>query len=214
MRILWCVLLVLFVTGQVVNANNKDSNEPNAVRHPQADNPNDPNDPRELLQVKWDAIVSVLKKKDIKQEAREKQINKIVDPIFDFQLMGQLALGRKHWPKLTEPQHEKFIQLFTERLRFSYMKKVMLYTDEQILFKDTVENKKRKTINIPIELVSKDKKVNMLYKLRKMEKHWKIYDLEIQGVSILLTYRAQFDDILSNSTVKDLLSQLEKPTEP
>jgi phospholipid transport system substrate-binding protein len=206
MRILWCVLLVLFVTGQVVNANNKDSNEPN--------NPNDPNDPTKLLQVKWEAIVSVLKKKDIEQEAREKQINKIVDPIFDFQLMGQLALGRKHWPKLTEPQREKFIQLFTERLRFSYMKKVVLYTDEQILFKDKEENKKRKTINISIELVSKDKKVNMLYKLRKVEKRWKIYDVEIQGVSILLTYRAQFDDILSNGTVKELFSQLEKPPEP
>jgi phospholipid transport system substrate-binding protein len=205
MRILWCVLLVLFVTGQVVNANNKDSNEPN--------NPNDPNDPKELLRVKWDAIVSVLKKKDIEQEAKEKQVNKIVDPIFDFQLMAQLALGRTHWPKLTEPQREKFIQLFTERLRISYIKKVMLYTDEQIIFKDVVEDKKRKTINIPVELVSKDKKVNMLYKLRKVEKRWKIYDVEIQGVSILLTYRAQFDDILSNGTVESLLSQLEKPPE-
>jgi phospholipid transport system substrate-binding protein len=206
MRILWCVLLVLFVTGQVVNANNKDSNEPN--------NPNDPNDPKELLQVKWDAIVAVLKKKDIEQEAKEKEINKIVDPIFDFQLMGQLALGRKHWPKLTEQQREKFLQLFTKRLKSSYLKKVMLYTNEQILFKDKEENEKRKTIIIPIELVSKDKKVNMLYKLRKAEKRWKIYDVEIQGVSILLTYRAQFDDILSNGTVKELFSQLEKPPEP
>jgi len=205
MRILWCVLLVLFVTGQVVNADNKDSNEPN--------NPNDPNDPKELLQVKWDAIVSVLKKKDIKQEAKEKEIYKIINPIFDFQLMSQLALGRTHWPKLSQSEREKFLQLFTERLRFSYMKKVMLYTDEQILFKDTVEDKKRKTINIPIELVSKDKKANMLYKLRKVEKRWKIYDVEIQGVSIVLTYRAQFDDILNKGTVKDLLSQLEKPPE-
>jgi phospholipid transport system substrate-binding protein len=50
----------------------------------------------------------------------------------------------------------------------------------------------------------------MLYKLRNVEKRWKIYDVEIQGVSILLTYRAQFNDILSKGTVNDLLSQLEK----
>jgi len=205
MRILWCVLLVLFVTGQVVNANNKDSNEPN--------NPNDPNDPTELLRVKWDAIVSVLKKKDIKQEAKEKEIYKIMNPIFDFQLMSQLALGRTHWPKLSQSEREKFLQLFTERLKSSYLKKVMLYTNEEILFKNADQDKKKNTINIPVELVSKDKKVNMLYKLRKIEKRWEIYDVEIQGVSIVLTYRAQFDDILSKGTVKDLLSQLEKPPE-
>jgi len=205
MRILWCVLLVLFVTGQVVNANNKDSNEPN--------NPNDPNDPKELLRVKWDAIVSVLKKKDIKQEAKEKEIYKIMNPIFDFQLMSQLALGRTHWPKLSQSEREKFLQLFTERLKSSYLKKVMLYTNEEILFKNADQDKKKNTINIPVELVSKDKKVNMLYKLRKIEKRWEIYDVEIQGVSIVLTYRAQFDDILSKGTVKDLLSQLEKPPE-
>jgi phospholipid transport system substrate-binding protein len=51
----------------------------------------------------------------------------------------------------------------------------------------------------------------MVYKLRKVEKDWKIYDVEIEGVSILLTYRSQFDDILSRSTVEDLLARLENP---
>jgi phospholipid transport system substrate-binding protein len=62
-----------------------------------------------------------------------------------------------------------------------------------------------------MELISKDTKVAVLYKLRKVDKCWKIYDVEIQGVSILLTYRSQFDDILSSGTVNDLLSRLEKP---
>jgi len=62
-----------------------------------------------------------------------------------------------------------------------------------------------------MELISKDKKVAMIYKLRKVEKEWKIYDVEIEGVSILLTYRSQFDDILSRGTVEDLLSRLENP---
>ena len=206
MRILRYALLVLLIAGQAVNAKDKDSNEPNV--------PNDPNDPQKLLETTWNAIVSVLNKKDIKQEVKEKEIFKIITPIFDFQLMAQLALGRKHWPKLNQSEHEKFLQLFTERLKSSYLKKVMLYTDEQVLFKDPVEDKKKKTVVIPVELVSKDSKVNMLYKLRKVKKRWKIYDVEIQGVSILLTYRAQFDDILSKGTVKDLLTQLEKPTEP
>jgi phospholipid transport system substrate-binding protein len=206
MRILWCVLLVLLVAGQAANANDKDSNEPNV--------PNDPNDPQKLLQTKWDAIVSVLNKKDTKQEIKEKEIYKLITPIFDFQLMSQLAMGRAHWPKLNQSEQKEFIRLFTERLKSSYLRKVMLYTNEELVFKDATEDKKKKTINIPIELISEDKKVSMLYKLRKVEKRWKIYDVEIQGVSIILTYRAQFDDILSKGTVKDLLLQLEKPQEP
>lgn len=192
MRSLWCVLLVFLVAGQVANAADKD-----------------PNDPNELLRTKFDAVISVLQNKDIDQKAKERQISEIVVPIFDFPLMAKLSLGRKHWPKLTTPQREKFTELFVERLKASYREKIMLYTEEKVVFKPTVQ--KKKTTHIPVELVSKDKRVAMLYKLRKVDERWKIYDVEIEGVSLLLTYRSQFDDILRSSTVEDLLSQLEKP---
>jgi phospholipid transport system substrate-binding protein len=192
LRSLWCVLLVILVACQGVNADNKD-----------------PNNPEELLRNKWDAIISILQKKDIYQKAKEKQISKIVSSIFDFPLMAKLTLGRKHWPKLTPPQRDKFTQLFTERLKKSYREKITLYKDEKVLFKP--KEQKKKTIYIPSELTYKDKKVAILYKLRKVDKRWKIYDVEIQGVSILLTYRSQFDEILRRGTVKDLLSRLEKP---
>lgn len=192
MRSLWCAFLVLLVVGQGVQADDKD-----------------PNDPNELLRTKWNAVISVLRKKDIDEKAKEKEVNKIVSPIFDFPLMAKLALGRKHWPKLTPPQREKFTRLFVERLKTSYREKVALYTDERVAFKPAVQ--KKKIVYIPMELISKDKKIVMLYKLRKVDKRWKIYDVEIQGVSILLTYRSQFDDILRSGTVEDLLSRLEKP---
>jgi phospholipid transport system substrate-binding protein len=131
-----------------------------------------------------------------------------VNSIFDFPLMAKLALGREHWPKLTPPQQEKFTRLFIERLRTSYREKVSLYTDENVQFMPAV--KKKTTVYIPMELKSKDKKVAILHKLRKVGKRWKVYDVEIQGISILLTYQSQFDDILSRGTVEDLLSRLEK----
>jgi phospholipid transport system substrate-binding protein len=197
---LLCAGLVFLIASQVVNAHNKDPNDLN-----------DPNDPEELLRNKWDAIVSILQNKDIDQKAKEKKISKVISPIFDFPLMAKLALGRKHWPKFTPPQREKFTRLFSERLKRSYQKKIAFYKDEKILFKPKVQ--KKKTIYIPSELRYKDKKVDIIYKLRKVEKRWKIYDVEIQGVSILLTYRSQFDEILRHNTVEDLLSRLEKPPE-
>ncbi|MHC4256189.1 MAG: Tgt2/MlaC family protein [Planctomycetota bacterium] len=189
---LFCFLIFIFFIQSV----NADVNESEKVI--------------EMLRTKWDATVLVLKKKDVEQEVKEKEISKIVSPIFDFPVMAKLTLGRKHWPKLTEPQREKFTKLFIERLKSSYREKISLYTDEKVIFK-AAEQKKKTTILIPVELISKDKTVGMVYKLRKVKKDWKIYDVEIEGVSILLTYRSQFDDILSRSTVEDLLSRLENP---
>jgi phospholipid transport system substrate-binding protein len=85
----------------------------------------------------------------------------------------------------------------------------MLYKDEKVLFQPAVRNKD--TIHIPMAMISDDKKLAMLYKLHKAGESWKIYDVEIEGVSILLTYRSQFNDILSRGSVDDLISQLEKP---
>ena len=205
---LLCAGLVLLVAFQVVNSDSKDPNDLNEPNEPT--DPNIPNDPEELLRNKWDAVMSVLQKKDIEKKAKEREISKILSPkIFDFPLMSKLSLGRKHWPKFTPPQREKFTKLFTERLKRSYREKIVLYKDEKISFKPKVQ--KKKTIYIPSELIHQDKKVAILYKLRKIDKRWKIYDVEIQGVSILLTYRSQFDEILRRGTVEDLLSRLEKP---
>ena len=204
MNSLWSIVLVVLIACQCVNAGSKDPNDPN--------DPNYPSDPRELLRVKWDAVIKVLQNKEIDQGVKEKKINKIVNSIFDFPLMAKLALGRKHWPKLTPPQREKFTRLFVEMLMTSYREKVSLYTDENVLFKPAVKNKS--TVYIPMELKSKDKKVAILHKLRKANNRWKVYDVEVQGISILLTYKSQFDDILSRGSVEDLLSRLEKrPTE-
>ncbi len=204
------VLLVFLIVCQCVNAKGSDSTgSPSPA--PSRDEPNDPNypnDPNELLRTKWDAIFSVLRNKDVDQKEKEKKINKIVTPIFDFPLMAKLALGRKHWPELNAAQQEKFTTLFVERLKTSYREKISLYTDEKIQLKQA-EVKSKTVCNIPMELVSKDKKVNILHKLHKVDKHWKVYDVEIQGVSILLTYRSQFDDILQKGTVADLLARLE-----
>jgi len=228
MKSLWCALLVLLIAGQGVNADDKDPNDPNEPLQTEADavvkEPNDPNeplqteadavvkepnDPNELVRTKWDAIISVLQNKDIDQKAKKRKISKIVTPAFDFPLIAKLALGRTHWPKLTRPQREEFTKLFTELLKASYLAKIELYKDEKVLFKPSMQ--KKKTVYIPTELIHKDKKVAILYKLRKVDKRWKIYDMEIQGVSVILTYRSQFDEILRRGTVEDLLSRLEKP---
>jgi phospholipid transport system substrate-binding protein len=169
----------------------------------------DKHDAEEIVKSKLDAVFAVLQKKDIDQQAKKKEINKILTPMFDFALMAKLTLGRKHWPNLPREKKEKFTQLYIELLKKSYLDKLALYTDEKIIFEAPAQVKKK--VRVPTQLVSKDRKTSILYKLYKPADDWKVYDLEIQGVSIIRSYRSQFGEILQSGTIDDLLLKMEKP---
>jgi len=169
----------------------------------------DKKEAEEVLKGKLEAVILVLEKKALNEEIKKKEIAEIVTPMFNFSLMSKLTLGKKHWPGFTKEQKEKFTDLFTKRLKDSYLDKMMLYTDEKIEYKESVQVGKK--VQIPTILTSKDNKISMLYKLYKSKQGWRIYDIEIQGVSLISTYRSQFDEILRNKTVDDLLAKLEKP---
>ena len=165
----------------------------------------------ELLKNNLDAVFTVLQKKGLEQQAKNKEIVEIVTPMFDFELMARLSLGKKHWPGLSRDKKEKFTELFIQRLKASYLMNFTLYTDEKLFYEPSVQVKKK--IHAPTYLVSKDKKISILYKFYKAGNDWKIYDLEIQGVSIIRSYRSQFSRILESGTVDDLLLKLEDPAE-
>ena len=169
----------------------------------------DKNAAKELLVSKIDAALAVLQKKDLVQHEKNKQVIKIVEPIFDYNLMAKLTLGRKYWPGLSEKNKEKFTGLFVDRLKNTYVDKLSLYTNEKIDFETPVQDGIK--LQIPTKVISKDKNFSMLYKLYKSRDGWKIYDIEIEGVSLISTYRSQFYDILSKGTIDDLLLKLEKP---
>jgi phospholipid transport system substrate-binding protein len=169
----------------------------------------DKNSAKKLLAGKLDAAIAVLQKKDMGQQEKDRQIIEIVTPIFDFPLMAKLSLGKKYWPGLSKEQKGKYTDLFVKRLEASYLEKLSLYTDETVVYKTPVQNERK--VEIPTEVISKDKKISMTYKLYKSEQDWKIYDLEIEGISMIVTYRSQFDQILDKGTFDDLLLKLEKP---
>ena len=218
-KILGYSLLFLLILAQNLVATDKNPNEPNDSNNPfwtkSGAFVKEPNDLSKLLQTRWGDIISVIQKEDIDEKVKKSEINKIITPVFDFQLMAKLALGKKNWLKLTPPQREKFSQLFMERLKNSYLEKIKLYTNEKSLYKPIIQ-KKKKIIYVPTKLTSKENDISIIYKLRESNKFWKIYDVEIEGISILLTYQSQFDDILSHGSVDDLLSKLEQlqPSQP
>ena len=192
MRSLLYAVLSLLILSQTVFADDKSAAE-------------------ETLKSKLKAVIAVLQKKELELETKKKEILEIVTPIFDFSLMSKLTLGRKYWPGLAKEKQDRFTELFVERLKESYLEKLTrsTYTDEKIVYHAPIDFKQK--IHIPTHLISKDNKIAMLYKLYKSEQDWKIYDIEIEGVSIITTYRSQFDEVLRTGTIDDLLAKLEEP---
>lgn len=165
----------------------------------------------EFLKSKLDSVFEVLQKENLEQQAKNKAVVEIVTPMFDFALMAKLSLGKKHWPGLTKEKQDRFTELFVSRLRQSYLNKLTTYTDEEIIYEPPVEVKKK--IHIPTRLISKGREISMLYKFYNSNNSWKVYDIEIQGVSIIRSYRSQFNEILQRGTMDDLFEKLEKSTE-
>ncbi len=190
MKSLLYSVFILLVMTQTVGADDKDV-------------------AKELLENKIKTAIAVLQIKDLDHQEKNKQIIEIVTPLFNFPLMAKLSLGRKYWPGLAKEERQRFTELFTKRLKESYLDKLTLYTDEKVVFKTPVQEKRK--IKIQTELISKNNTISMLYKLHKSKHSWLIYDIEIQGVSIISTYRSQFDQVLSNGTIDELLIKLERP---
>jgi phospholipid transport system substrate-binding protein len=123
--------------------------------------------------------------------------------------MAKLTLGRKYWPGLSEKNKKEFTDLFVVRLKNTYVDKLSLYNDEKVVYETPVQ--KGIKIQIPTSVISKNNKIAMLYKMYKSSDGWKIYDIEIEGVSLISTYRSQFYDILNKGTIDDLLLKLKNP---
>ena len=161
----------------------------------------------ELLRSKLDAAVAVLKKDDVNESVKKKEITDIVSPIFDFALMAKLSLGKKHWPGLSSEEKKSYQEAFVRFIKTSYLDKMLLYTDEKIEYQPAVQQKNK--VHVPTALMTKDKKISMIYKFYNSKNGWKIYDVEVQGVSLIVTYRSQFDSILQGGSFNDLLKKLE-----
>jgi len=162
----------------------------------------------EILKSTLNRVFEVLQKEDLEQQAKNKEVDEIITPMFDFARMAKLSLGKKHWPGLTKEKKDRFTELFVNRLRKLYLNKLTTYTDEAIIYEPPVEVKKK--IHIPTRLISKGKEISMLYKFYSSNNNWKIYDIEIQGVSIIRSYRSQFNEILQRGTMDDLFDKMEE----
>tara|TARA_B110000046_G_C12912091_1_gene363270 strand:- start:298 stop:894 length:597 start_codon:yes stop_codon:yes gene_type:complete len=161
---------------------------------------------------KIDEVVLIVKDKSLDKTTRNTNIVNVLTPMFDFELMGKLSLGRV-WRTLAEPNRKEFVSLYIERMKQSYSSKIDAYSDEQIAITEILQPKSNR-IELVTNLVSKDNKLEISYKFYKPQElkinkdKWLIYDVVISGVSILKTDIAQFREFLQSKNITELIAQL------
>lgn len=171
---------------------------------------NDANDVESYLKTNLDSVFSVLKNDKLPADEKTANIVDTVSPMFDFERITMLSFGRKHWTGMNADQQKQFVNLFVKLLKKSFIEKLTLYTNEKVQINPPVINKNK--AEIPTVIISENEKYSVNYKFYKSkELGWKIWDLEIQDVSIVRSYQTQIDEILQKGTYEDLLTKLDKP---
>ena len=161
----------------------------------------------EKLKTSVDKVFTVLSDKELTMDQKKIKVVEITDTVFAYPLMAKLSLGKKHWSQFSLEQRAEFTSLFTELFQDFYVDKLDLFSDEKVTFQPSVLVNKKK-VQIPTVLLSKEKEYLILYKMAKTKNGWRIYDIEIEGVSLIHTYRSQYNHILESGEIEDLLIKM------
>lgn len=172
---------------------------------------NDVSAVEQLLKTKTEAVLEILRNKTLDEAVKKDQIMGLIEPIIDFPLMSKLTLGKANWGKLSADQQTEFVGFFVDRLKRSYLDKTTVYNGEKVAYRPGVQ--KGNKVNVPVDIITNDKPIELLYKFYSSDTGWKAYDLEINGVSLIKSYQAQFTEMLKTGTPEDLLTELKKPVE-
>ena len=157
-------------------------------------------------------VVEILKDTSLaslnRREERRDKLRHIIYAQFDFDTMSQGAVGHK-WQSFTVEQKDRFTLLFRALLEDSYLDKIEGYQGEGVEFiKDAQES--AKIFRVDSLIRHKNQEYRVSYRLINRNDRLAVFDIVIEGVSLINNYRAQFQQILSNSTVDDMIDKLEK----
>lgn len=167
---------------------------------------------QDQLKVTIDNILEILRdqslKGDEKREEKKESLRRVIHERFCYEKMSQLSLAR-HWKQRSDEEKKVFIEMFGQLLEETYVSKIDDYTNEEVVYvKEFVKGKKaqvytkiiKDTVEIPIDY--------RMYKTK--DGKWMVYDLVIEGVSLVGNYRSQFDQILRKEPYEKLVEDLKK----
>ena len=139
---------------------------------------------------------------------RGQLIRKAVDERFDWEAMTKRSLAR-HWRKRTEAEKKEFTSLFGKLLERTYLDKVGSYSGEKVIYVGETIDGRYGTVTAKI-LTHSQTEVEVRYRLKERNGDWQVYDISVEGVSLVNNYRKQFNSIILRSSYDELVQKLRK----
>ncbi len=155
-----------------------------------------------------DQVINVVTDPQYKNDrpTRRAKMKSIIFPKFNFLEMGKRSLGSKRWKERSPDERKAFVDVFGKLLENSYANKLENYRDEKINYVDEIV--KGRFAMVKTEVMRKNGTVNIDYKLIKSGGDWRIYDIVIEGVSMIKNYRSQFAKIIYRDSFDTLMDKL------
>ncbi len=169
-------------------------------------------EPGDLIMKTIDKGLTVLKDPSLQgkemADERKQKLWKELSPIFNFEEMSKRALG-KYWRKRSPEEKKEFVGIFTETLKDTYIGETDSYSGEKVIYlREKQDNKYSK---VQTKFITKTgKEASVVFRLLNNGGKWKIYDVIIEGVSLVNNYRSQFSNILIRSSYEELVQKIKQ----
>lgn len=169
--------------------------------------------PTEDVRRTVDEVVRIVADKEMKKnETRRRQaLKKSISVVFDYKEMAKRSLG-KHWKERSEAEKRQFADLFASLLENSYAAKIESYNNEKIVYlKESVEGDHAEVKSKVV--TAKRDEFTLDYRLVQEGGRWMVYDVVIEGVSLVSNYRTQFNKIITSNGYAELVKKLQHKTD-
>jgi phospholipid transport system substrate-binding protein len=168
--------------------------------------------PLDAVQTNVNKVLEVLRDPQFKAPSAKEREKEKLRPIYE-RLFNDVELAKrtlaKNWNSMNAAQRQEFVLLFRQVLEKAYIDKILAYTNEKIVFdRETMISASQ--AEVQTRIVTSSKEIPISYKVILQGSDWKVYDVIIENVSLVLNYRTQFNDILAKNTIEQLLETLRK----
>jgi phospholipid transport system substrate-binding protein len=165
-------------------------------------------EPLDKIRVTVDDVMDVIANKNLDEQQRRTQIRQAVLKRFGFDEMAQRSLAQ-HWRTLTPQQQKEFVELFTDLLERSYINRIASYRGGRQGVRYTKEDISGDNATVDTEIRSeRGEPAAVEYRLLHKDNDWKVYDIIIEGVSLVNNYRTQFNTIILKDSYAGLVKQM------
>lgn len=168
--------------------------------------------PMDQVKSEIDQCLTILKNPKLKPRQKSQEILGVVDKSVDWHEVAKRVLGIR-WRRITPEQREKFTELFKEFVKANYADKFEKYSGEKIEYGKQEIDWPYSRVFIKVHTKAQEKPISMECRLIDREGKWMVYDILIEGVSMVNNYRVQINNILVNSSFDKMLETLRKKVE-